>query len=574
MTTPAVVQPHPEEPSGSPRPWRDVPASFAAEVLRVGDQRELIDSVIRTLSAKQQKQLMHPAGGIAAVLTPLRLGERVLVLGVPNSTLPSTIASFGASVTCADWEPARLRFARLLCEPALGGSWLELAPGTSLSFAAGAFDVVITDLDELRSASPDGRLEAALAEIDRVVSANGTIVLSTSSRVARWRSTNPRELVRALRSPWSSDAIRTAGFASQRVLVPYPSRRNWKWMIPLERLREPFGETVKVTNRRTALIRGWELLARLGLGRWIARDFYVVARRSDDPSSTPETMADTLEACAGERTPLLLSLSDARIAVLGEKRFVKVPLSRHQQEALVNEVHNTELARSTGLADHVLSGSRVRDHSGVPVTDFPLVVADDSFEEDPQAAIVRICRTLPADLKLPLADTAFWTRLASAHGVDETSAVGADRHRERVLAEFGALQVPVGPTHGDLHPGNLMYVDRCALLVDWNRFELTNPLFFDPLYALVIERQKRLGTDLATELIAFAEGRTTGALTELADERLGELTREQAAVILLLDRAVSYGESRRHSRPWTLERFADAARRFDERFAAQSSVAQ
>ena len=345
-------------------------------------------------------------------------------------------------------------------------------------------------------------------------------------------------------------------------------------MIPLERLREPFGESVKVSDRRTAVIRGWKLLARLGLGRWIARDFYVVARRLDDRSATPETMADTLEACAGERTPLLRSLSDARIGVLGEKRFVKVPLSVHQQQALVNEVHNTGLARSAGLADHVLAGSRVRDRFGVPVADYPMVVAEDAPEETSQAEIVRICRSLPADLTLPLADTAFWTRLGSAHGLDEAASVGAGEHRARVLAECGALRVPVNLTHGDLHPGNVMQVDDRSLLVDWNRFELTNPLFFDPLYALVIERQKRLGTDLATELVAFAEGRTTGLLTDLVDERLGELTREQAALVLLLDRAVSYGESRRRFRPWTLRPFADAARTFDERFVARGSLAQ
>ena len=369
----------------------------------------------------------------------------------------------------------------------------------------------------------------------------GRIVLSVSNRVRRARA---RGLVRALRSPWAADRLIAAGFARHRVVVPYPSRATWHWLIPLERFREPFGEPDPVADLRTALIRLWRALARLGLGRWISQDFFVVARTVGGDDDGIPIVPDTLDAVAGEPSPRVRSLSDARVAVTGQRRFAKIPLSPFQQQALVGELRNTELAAQTAFAPYVLGGGRHSEHVGVPVTDYPLVHPDARSDRgsDPEAAVVAILSELPADRRAPLADTATWMRLAGDHGAAECGAVGAAALREHVLESFAALRSPVGPTHGDLHADNVMFVDGRPLLVDWNRYESNNPLFLDSLYALVHEGQQRHGTGIADELVAYADGHRDGPLRALVDDSLGEFSRDQAALVLLLDRTVSYSE--------------------------------
>jgi len=549
----------------NPATWTDVPLAFADQVLQAHDQDELIVEILRRpggLTAKQQHAVMHPSGGVAAILMPPRPGQRVLILGVGNSTLPIAVASFGAIVTCADWSAARLHFARLLGEPLVQGSWHALDAGADLPFDDRSFDVVIADLDELQRVA-DGAVSEILADVRRVLAREGRLVLSVSNRLRRWRSIGVTGIARAIRSPWSAEILSGAGFGGRRVLVPYPNQRNWKWMTPLDRLREPIGERADLVDKRSTMIRLWKGLARLGLGRWISEDFFVLAHVDGDDELAIFT--DTLDATAGEPSPRLRSLTDARVAVVGQQRFAKVPLSAFQQAALVDEVHKTELARNTPFAAYTLTGGRVRDHHGVAVTDFPFVDADIEGDNDPEAAVLQILAEIPADHTATLADTTFWSRLTSDHGESECATAGATGLRAHVIELHGASRLPIGPTHGDLHPGNVMFVDRRPLLVDWNRFELANPLFLDSLYALVLERQQRHGTRFVEELVAYADGVTSGPLSELVDRTLGDLTGEQASLILLLDRTVSYSESRGRFTPWMLSRLTAAATTFAER---------
>jgi hypothetical protein len=314
---------------------------------------------------------------------------------------------------------------------------------------------------------------------------------------------------------------------------------------------------------------------RLGGARWLAAESYLLARPRGAAAPTRtlgELVLEEETRGAVGRPAEVLALSDARVAVTGEHHFVKLPLTAEQQEKLAAEVAKTEAARGTAFAPFVLDGARVKRRHGLVYAVYPRVPA----VHDParqRAAVELALSRLDAGVTGPLSATAFWSRLAGERGARDAAEIGAGDLRARVLDAWADRVVPVGPSHGDLHGGNvLLRADGPPLLVDWNRFELVDPLLLDGVYAAVEARRAASGGTLADALQDFVDDETDGPLARHARTLLGDLTPLEAAVVVLLDRGMSYGQPRRRHRPWTLPPLEQARAALTARLVALPAV--
>jgi SAM-dependent methyltransferase len=549
----------------SDEPWGEMPRRVVDAVRTALSAEQLIDAMLDgddPWPVELQRQLLHPASGAAATLAEPRPGATVLDLGTGWLTLPVALGSFGTSVVVADWVYTRLRLGRLL-HSAPGALCVHVALGGELPWADGSFDVVFVDVQEIerlcevRGDAPEVK-QRVLAEVRRVLRDDGVAVLGTGSRLRaalrriggnevaphRWR--HLVEACRAARSPWWDSSLHKAGLLVSRVVIPYPRRDGWRWLIPGQRLRNdslPF-RGARGRAVRFVLYAGW--------AKWLVHDYYVLARPDASSRSPVQTLSQTLLP-AGEPPPVTMALSDARVAVLGQRDFIKVPLSPDQQRAVAAEVAKTDIARRTAFAPFVIPGGRMAQWRGVPYSIYPALAAGPSSAAAVQEVVHAALSALDASAVAPLQSTVYWHRLTGARGRRDAEEIGAAELRAAVLEGGGERLVPVGPTHGDLHNGNVLVPESGhPLLVDWNRFELMNPLLLDAVYAAIKGHQSAGKTTLAQAFLAFVDGDLTGPVAGRAASLLGELGALEAATVVLLDRIVSYSLPRRRHKPWTM----------------------
>ena len=549
-------------------PWGDVPAYVGAAALRATSADALVAQMVdgeEPWPGEVRRRLLHPAGGAAATLLPLTPGAAVLDLATGWSTLARALSTFGAEVTSADWVYARLRLQTLLNDaPALA---VHLDLGRPLPWPDGTFDAVFVDTVEVRRllgdrADADAVLGLVLAEVRRVLTADGVAVVGTHNRL--WdvpggpgRSPRPgapdrqppnaREVRAALRSPWDERPLRAAGLHPARVIVALPRWEAWRWMVPQERLGGHLRTHLPPSSLRRRLVRA----AAAGGARWLGRDYYVLARPTPG-GATPRTLGEVLAGTTEEPAPVTMALSDARVAVLGSRHFLKVPLSAEQQEQVAAEVRKTHEAAGTALGAFTLDGARVEHWGAVPYAVYPAVRSRQDLGAA-RAVLQGVLGEVGGGEVAPLRETVFWARLDSPRGQAEAAGAHAQAVRDHVLATCGDARLPVGPTHGDLHAGNvLLPVSGGPRLVDWNRFETHNPLLLDSVFAAAEEFRAAHRATFAEALLAFVDGTMDGRTTERARALLGDLRPLEAAAIVFLDRAMTYGQPRRRYRPWTL----------------------
>ncbi|WP_043505827.1 phosphotransferase [Georgenia sp. SUBG003] len=217
-------------------------------------------------------------------------------------------------------------------------------------------------------------------------------------------------------------------------------------------------------------------------------------------------------------------------------------------------MRKTREAAGTALGAFVVEGARVERWGAVPYAVYPAVRSRRSADPDAaRTALHGVLREVGHGELAPLSRTVLWGRLASARGRADVADAHGHAVREHVLARCVDAVVPVGPTHGDLHAGNVMLpVSGGAKLVDWNRFEACNPLVLDSLFAAAEEFRAAHGATFAEALLAFVDGGAAGPAAERARALLGDLAPLEAAMVVFVDRAVTYGQPRRRYRPWTL----------------------
>ncbi|MGM7424564.1 hypothetical protein [Cellulosimicrobium sp. CpK407] len=530
------------------RPWHEVPEHVRRTVRSATSVDLVIDAMTDAESpwpVELQRRLLHPASGGPAVLVP-RAGGRGLVLGGERHALAPALHFLGLDVARADWVGDRLRFQQL-AHPVPGASAVHLDLPARLPFPDASVDLVWVDVDEVLALVGVRGAVGFLVEVERVLAPGGTVVADV-----RHRGRRTVDAVRR-RAAAGADVVPVRYLLARAGLVPVgrhallPRRDDWARLVPAPRLREELAATDLRTGARQAAAR---TLRALGASGVLAPDAVVLARRRRDTSRDVTTLA---ERVARSRHPVVAALSDARVAVRGE-RFVKVPLSADQQQALGREVAATHEAAASGFGAFVLDEVMAPSYDGVRVADAPLLRARPVSLDEAEDVLAR---ALPAptspDAHRPLRTTAAWRRLESARGERDCAEIGAASLRDRVLRAHGHLLVPVGPTHGDLHPDNvLVTAEGSAHLVDWNRFEPDNPLVLDAAYAACQVDLARTGSGLAEAVRRLAADELTGPLATSVASRRGELTVAQVATLVVLDRVVSYSLPRRRYKPWTL----------------------
>lgn len=534
------------------RPWHEVPEHVRRTVRSATSVDLVIDAMTDAESpwpVELQRRLLHPASGGPAALVP-RPGGQGLVLGGERHALAPALRFLGLDVTRADWVGDRLRFQQL-AHPVTGAAAVHLDLPARLPFPDASFDLVWVDLDEVLALVGVGASAGFLGEVERVLAPGGTVVADVQHRGRRAVDAARRRT--APSAGVAADVVPVRFLLARAGLVPVgrhsqlPRRDEWARLVPAPRLREELAATDVRTGARRVAAR---TLRALGASGVLAPDAVVLSRRRRDASRDVTTLA---ERVARSRRPVVAALSDARVAVRGE-RFVKVPLSADQQEALGREVAATHEAAASGFGAFVLDEVTTSSYDGVRVADAPLLRARPVSLDEAEDVLARaLPGPTPPDAHRPLRTTAAWRRLESARGERDCAEIGAASLRDRVLRTYGALLVPVGPTHGDLHPDNvLVTADGSAHLVDWNRFEPDNPLVLDAAYAACQVDLARTGSGLAEAVRRLAATELAGPLATIAASRRGALTLAQVATLVVLDRVVSYSLPRRRYKPWTL----------------------
>jgi SAM-dependent methyltransferase len=571
--------------------WPHVPSRFASAVLRAASWDQVSSAMTDgepRLTRRQQTRLLHPSDAVAAVLVPTRPGTTALDIGTGWSMLPSALSSLGAAVAVVDWSLARLRFGQLMYEsPAdIAAHW---APTQTLPFADRSFDFAFADVEGIRHAlslqqqragARTRHFSAFISDLRRVLKDGGTVVLATRNQLrsvkgepesahgsTRGGALGEWRIWRSVPAPWDAHGIRDAGFGDIRVMVPLPDRDDWQWLVPEERLREHLTAPRPRTYRRPSS-REWarRAAARVGAGKWTVPDYYVLARAGPRTERRPRTLYESIEELAGDRPPSVRRLSGARLAVVGEDLFVKVPLAEDQKSHLAREVENTSIARGTGFGPFTLPWSRVETWHGVPYTVFPRVDESVVPRETRLAALAEVLDAQDPGAVAPLAVTAIWRRIGSARGGRDVDELEAEVLRRYILGRCADRVVPVGATHGDLHVGNVIVRPGAPpLLVDWNRFERLNPLLLDPARVAISNHRKRTGSTLAEAQLAFIDGEQEDPFADRARSLVGDLDPLEAATIMLLDRIIAYSWPRRRYKPWFVDRLRDAARALVER---------
>ncbi|MFC7404880.1 phosphotransferase family protein [Georgenia alba] len=534
-----------------------MPASAVAASLRSVSGDELMAEVSGgpLWPADLQRRLLHPSGAAAAVL--LEPGSTVLALGTGWPALVASLGAFGGHVTYGDWVYSRMRFETLVHGPA--DLAVQIEPSAALPWDDGVFDRVYVDAGEVDCVlDPAGR-RRLLTEVGRVLAADGVAVVGTRNllrhlrgdRSARPRAREVLRSVRAFRHP-SDRELRRSGLTAAKALVPFPRRHRWRWMVPVDGLRAQLRQDRSAHPIARAA-------GRAGLAAAVVADQYVLARRGGGQDRDLPTIAERLAGTPELRSPAMLALSDARVAVRGTREFLKIPLTRDQHRALAREVENITAARDTPFAPYLAGPARMARYGGLPYAVHPAVPHGAHEAARADAALREILLGLPAGETASLRETAVWRRLTTEHGRTEAMDTGMGPLRRALLETAGDARLPVGPSHGDLHAGNvLLGDDERPVLVDWNRFEHRNPLLLDALYA-ALDARRQQGAPLATALDDFVSGRLGGALAAHALGLLGTLSVAEGAALLLLDRAVSYGRRRSRYRPWTIPPLHEAA---------------
>lgn len=519
--------------------WRDVPERVLQQIDSASSAEDIVDSMLGDSGGWPPglpAQLMHPAGAVAAVLALARPGMTALDLGTGWPALATALTSYGVTVTSADFSGLRLKFEQLMHDQPSAAT-LHLEPDDVLPWQEASFDRIFVDLGELEEANAG--IESTLREVRRVLAEDGAAVVA----LPRGADVTYPRLRRLL-----SDL----GLHVSAVFIPRPSQHGWTHLVPHAAFRRQLLSELSSQARGPLISKqtARRVLARLGAMPLFPRDRYLVVQ-SDSSMGPAGQLAELLDEPTAA-LPTILSLSDARVALIGQEGFVKLPLSAHQQQAVVQEAENTRLARRTAFAPYTVDGERICQRESVSYVRYPLLAKQPVTHDAAGASIAQILRTVGPGASAPLRSTAFWSRLGCERGAADAADVGASAAREWVLSSMGDVVLPVGPTHGDLHADNLIMANGQPFLVDWNRFELTNPLLLDAGYATVEHHRRAHDVDLAGALARFRTGTLSGPLADHADQLFGGLSRDAGTWIVLLDRIVSYSLPRRRHKPWTV----------------------
>ena len=170
---------------------------------------------------------LMPAADVAVRCARLQAGERVLDLGCGTGNAALLAAEHGAQVTGVDPAPRLLQVARDRAEAAHRPITFVLGAAESLPLEDASVDVVLSVFAVIFASDPD----AAVREIDRVLTADGRLVISA------WIPQGPIMEMNAA----AADAVRQA-----LGLAPGPQPFAWHDRDALGALLAPYGFTLEI----------------------------------------------------------------------------------------------------------------------------------------------------------------------------------------------------------------------------------------------------------------------------------------------------------------------------------------
>jgi hypothetical protein len=298
-----------------------------------------------------------------------------------------------------------------------------------------------------------------------------------------------------------SRLLRNEGFEPPVLHLPWPRLRAWNTIVhdasrdPDRGYRLPAGgpkQTLAATLLR------W--LRPVGLDTALHPAFVLVARTpvaGPDGRETP-SLVERIIRSEDLKVPcgLILRYRSQKLHFAVGRRYFRLPLTRRALEG-----QRREAAALRRLASHPVGrctprSSRTRELDGAQFSVADVLEGDaPAGSEEERSRLGRAFEVLFRNASVAsLEETATWERIFSPENREAFRSLGCGPHLRRIEEAAGRRRVPVGPVHGDLHPGNLLASDGRLVIIDWDRFEEPGPLFLDALHGILVHSHRHAPT--------------------------------------------------------------------------------
>jgi ATP-binding cassette, subfamily C, bacterial len=511
-----------------------------------------------------------------AVLAPTFEGTLSLVVGGEGSGLSRSIGWCGGQVIQVGSERAR--------RAAPDSVRVCASPAVHLPFRNSSFDSVFIDdwLGRLpafvpEEVSPHAAQVAFLRECRRVLKPGGRLLMTTPNRAGlpSWGGRPDRYTglsfvalaPRAVADAWSRiirrrpfrehiygmvgnmRLLRSAGFQAIRVHAPWPHHHWVQFVIPNVTASDWRDLTLPASakgRRRTTAMLGF--LGRLGMHVRFLPDYYFEARAGEagkdfDPTRDDSILAQILKRArvtADRALRIRFRATSSTLVVTTRERFIKIPVSDPGVHRLRAEVAALRRLAAHRLGRYTLGPGELGIAAGVAYASYPFF----PHEEGENTALRRIETAFNALFHephyAPLSDTAFWKRIIASDSLELMERVGAGHLLDHWLPRLARKRVPVGVSHGDLNAGNLLEGGQRLVMIDWDFFEESSPLFLDAMHAVfrLALRESNSGVPGRRRFVDFLEllyaRDAVFPLLRYAVSLLGELTWEEAVTLYVL----------------------------------------
>lgn len=340
-----------------------------------------------------------------------------------------------------------------------------------------------------------------------------------------------------------------AGFEPPAVHTAWPKLRAWRAVVHDPSRRSQTDYRLPADGRRAALaatLLRW--LHPLGLDLTFQPAFILVARKTgEDPAVEPtrSLVGRILRSEDLEIPPAFtLRYRSFKLHFATGGRYFRLPLTARALRGQRREADALRRLESHPVGRFIPRSSRVRQVEGAEFS-----VADDLSHEagpDEETRLNRLERAFDVMFveasTMALKDTATWKRVFSAENREAFGSLGCAEPMRRIETATARRRVPVGPVHGDLHPGNVLESEGRIVIIDWDRFEEPGPHFLDALHGLYAHvrrdslkpaRGSSDETDLCTVRLLLDRNPRV-PLLERVDATLGEATWAEAVCVYRL----------------------------------------
>jgi asparagine synthase (glutamine-hydrolysing) len=526
--------------------WPMVPAELAQKASGLQTREQALEALASAVAGLPQGRadairslLTERQQAPLALLGSIRPGSRVLLAGGGWSGLASALGFLHAETWAADSSYERLRF-DLLLDDARPDVAVHLSLAERLPFPDGHFDSVFVRLDAWsprRRSSGFGQRRAdrrrMLAEMSRTLSFGGILValLEDDPRTGRRRKPHLLLSARTRRRRALAD-LAEEGLSLQQGFVPCPSFEFWEELVPQPKWRdhERSGGHGRRHPRRSL---GRRLLQRSGVS--LPRQLLVVAGKSGGGTAAGPPLFAALPQFSVPNPPVLRKLVGEKVALVGDRYFVKYPLSTFMERHVVDEVHATAAARRTAFAPAVVRWAAMQEWLGTKHSVFPIIERD--------------LRATPGHVggspgRVP-GRTATIGGTAAHHGIVGPALHGLS-NGPRLLARGPQIcwstlsggcrtrSCSSACRTGTLGLRNVLMrrTDGGMTIIDWEPgVVLRDPLFLDLWHATFTHTAHGMGDLVDPAFRAVAEERTASPLAPVLYASLGDLLPAEAATL-------------------------------------------